>query len=72
MSYTKEIQNPLLISQYIDEEPYIKDITNDKVINITGESGSGISYFSDKYIKDNFKVKSGSGAYLSLLPLPII
>lgn len=49
----KEIKNPLQISLYVDKEPYIKDITSDKVINITGESGSGKSYFSDKYIKDN-------------------
>ena len=53
----KEIKNPLEISVYIDKEPYIKDITNDKIINITGESGSGKSYYSDKYIKyDNYIV----------------
>lgn len=45
--------NDLLISENIDKEPYIKDITNDKVINLTGESGSGKSYFSKKYIKDD-------------------
>lgn len=49
----KEIQDPLYINLYIDNEPYIKDLTNDKVINLTGESGSGKSYFSDKYIKDD-------------------
>ena len=49
----KEIQNPVDINLYIDKEPYIKDITDDQVINITGESGSGKSYFSDKYLKDN-------------------
>ena len=38
---------------FIDKEPFIKDLTDDKVINITGESGSGKSYFSDKYIKDD-------------------
>ena len=43
----------MLISRFIDKDPYIKKLTNDKVINITGESGSGKSYFSDKYIKDN-------------------
>lgn len=48
-----EIQSDLLISRFVDKEPYIKDITNEKVINITGESGSGKSYFSDKYIKDD-------------------
>lgn len=49
----KEIKSPVDINMYIDKEPYIKDLTNDKVINITGESGSGKSYFSDKYIKDD-------------------
>ena len=53
----KEIKSPVDINMYVDKEPYIKDLTNDKVINITGESGSGKSYFSDKYIKnDNYIV----------------
>ena len=51
--YLYEIKSDLLISRFIDKDPYIKKLTNDKVINITGESGSGKSYFSDKYIKDN-------------------
>ena len=51
--YLDEIKSDLLISRFIDKEPYIKDITNDKIINITGESGSGKSYFSNKYLKDN-------------------
>lgn len=51
--YLYEIKSDLLISRFIDKEPYIKNLTNDKVINITGESGSGKSYFSDKYIKDD-------------------
>lgn len=37
----------------IDKEPYIKTITNDKVINLTGESGSGKSYFSNQWINDS-------------------
>lgn len=51
--YLYEIKSDLLISRFIDKDPYIKDLTDDKVINITGESGSGKSYFSDKYIKDS-------------------
>lgn len=51
--YLYEIKSDLLISRFINKKPYIKDLTNDKVINITGESGSGKSYFSDKYIKDD-------------------
>ena len=49
----KEIQSPLDISLYVTKEPYVKKLTDDKIINLTGESGSGKSYFSDKYIKDN-------------------
>lgn len=52
-NYLYEIKSDLLISRFIDKEPYIKTITNDKIINITGESGSGKSYFSDRYIKDD-------------------
>lgn len=48
-----EIKSDLLISRFVDKEPYIKKITDDKIINITGESGSGKSYFSNKYINDH-------------------
>lgn len=51
--YLYEIKSDLLISRFIDKNPYIKYLTNDKVINITGESGSGKSYYSDKYINDD-------------------
>ena len=53
MQYLNEIKSDLLISRFIDKEPYIKDITGDKVINLTGESGSGKSYFSNKYLNDD-------------------
>lgn len=52
-TYLYEIKSDLLISRFIDKEPYIKKLTNDKVINITGESGSGKSYFSNKYLNDD-------------------
>ena len=42
----------ILIELNIDKEPYIKNITNDKIINLTGESGSGKSYYTNQY-KDN-------------------
>ena len=45
-----EIQSPLDISLYIDKEPYIKEITDDNVINLTGQSGSG----KTTYAKENF------------------
>ena len=53
MEYLKEIKSDLLISRFINKEPYIKDITNDKVINLTGESGSGKSYYSKKYLNND-------------------
>ena len=33
-----------------DKEPYIKELSEDQIINLTGESGSGKSYFSKKYL----------------------
>ena len=39
----------ILIDLKIDKEPYIKTITDDKVINLTGESGSGKSYFTNQF-----------------------
>lgn len=52
----EEIKSDTLINLFIDKEPYIKDITDDKVINLTGQSGSGkttyaLNNFSDdKYL----------------------
>lgn len=43
----------LSISKSIDKEPYIKYVSNDKIINITGESGSGKSYYINKYRDDD-------------------
>ena len=43
----------ILIELNVDKEPYIKQITNNKVINLTGESGSGKSYFSKDWINSN-------------------
>lgn len=48
-----EIKSDLLISINVDKEPYIKNITNDKVINITGESGSGKSTYTNRYLNDD-------------------
>ena len=52
-NYLYEVKSDLLISRFVDKEPYIKDITHDKVINITGESGSGKSTFTKKYLNDD-------------------
>jgi len=41
--------NNIFIDLKVDKEPYIKTITDDKMINLTGESGSGKSYFTNQY-----------------------
>lgn len=40
----------MMITLDIDKEPYVKVLSNDKVINLTGQSGSGKS----TYAKNNF------------------
>jgi shikimate kinase len=37
---------------YVDKEPYIKYLTDDKIINLTGQSGSGES----TYARENFNI----------------
>ena len=49
MEYLNEIDSDLLISRFIDKDIYVKKLTNDKVINLTGESGSGKSYYSKAF-----------------------
>lgn len=44
--------NDIFIDLAVDKQPYIKQITKDKVINLTGESGSGKSYYANQYIND--------------------
>ena len=51
--YLYEIKSDILISRFVDKEPYIKDISNDRVINVTGESGSGKSTYVNKYLNDD-------------------
>lgn len=48
-----EIKSPFDISLYVYKEPYIKKLTSDKIINVTGESGSGKSYYVNKYFNDD-------------------
>lgn len=45
----KEIQSKLDISLYIDKDPYIRIFTDDKIINITGQSGSGKTTYANKH-----------------------
>lgn len=51
----KETKNKLLIDIFISKEPYIKNIAKDKIINLTGESGSGKSYFFKTIFLGNIK-----------------
>ena len=41
-----EIKSDILINLFIDKEPYIKNISDDKIINLTGQSGSGKSTYA--------------------------
>ena len=52
-SILKEIQSPTDISLYIDKESYIKDLTNDKIINLTGQSGSGKSTYANEHFNSS-------------------
>ena len=53
----KEIQSPLEISLYVSKEPYEKILTNDNIINLTGQSGSGKSYYAKKYFdSDQYEI----------------
>jgi len=52
-SYLKEIQDSRLITIHLDRLPYIKQITNDKVINLTGQSGSGKSYYAKEHFSSD-------------------
>lgn len=45
-----EENKDILIDLEIDKKPYIKELTDDKIINLTGQSGAGKSY----YAKQNF------------------
>ncbi len=52
-----EIKSPLDISLYVSKEPYIKEITKDNVINLTGQSGSGKSFYAkEKFNTDEYEV----------------
>ena len=48
-----EVKSDLLISMFVNKETYFKKISDDKVINITGESGSGKSSYTNKYLNDD-------------------
>lgn len=52
-NFLYEVKSDILISRFVDKDPFIKDLNNDKVINVTGESGSGKSTYVKKYINDD-------------------
>ena len=53
----KEIQSPIDISLYVDKEPYIKHLTDDKIINLTGQSGSGkTTYAKEHFNSDEYLI----------------
>ena len=53
----KEIQSPVDISLYVDKEPYTKKLTDDRIINLTGQSGSGkTTYANEHYNSDEYLV----------------
>ena len=45
----KEIKSNLDISLYVSKEPYKKELTKDKIINLTGQSGSGKSTYAKEH-----------------------
>ena len=49
----EEIKSQLDINLFIDKEPFIKKLTDDKVINLTGQSGSGKSTYAKKHFSDD-------------------
>lgn len=52
--FLKELfrKDNLYIAEDIDKDPYIKYISDDLVLNLTGESGSGKSTAAKKYLND--------------------
>ena len=49
----EEIKSPIDINIFIDKEPYIKKLTDDNIINLTGQSGSGKSTYASKHFNSN-------------------
>lgn len=46
------VEEDLFITESIDKEPYVKRISDDLVINLTGESGSGKSTVCESLVND--------------------
>ena len=41
------------ISLSVDKEPYIKELSNDKIINLTGQSGSGKTTYANEHFNSD-------------------
>jgi hypothetical protein len=53
MEILSEIKSNLDISICVSKEPYEKILTEDNIINITGQSGSGKSTYTTKFLNDD-------------------
>ena len=53
LEYLEETNSDILINLFIDKKPYIKELSQDKIINITGQSGSGKTTYSNNYKNNN-------------------
>ena len=54
---TNEVNSDILINQFIDKEPYIKVLTDDRIINLTGQSGSGkTTYANNEFNSDEYLI----------------
>lgn len=49
----EEIKSDILINLYIDKDPYIKELSSDKIINLTGQTGSGKSTYANQYFNSD-------------------
>ena len=57
LSILGEIENYLYICLTINKAPFIKKLTNDNIINLTGQSGSGKSTYAKKnYNSDSYLI----------------
>ena len=48
-----EIKSDILINLYVDKEPYIKELSSDKIINLTGQTGSGKSTYANEHFNSD-------------------
>lgn len=53
----EEIKSSVLLNLFIDKEPFIKQLTSDNIINLTGQTGSGKStYASEHFNNDEYLI----------------